>query len=67
MGNVGVIMGLFVTIIGWVSMANHIKIDDFADHFGPAFAVSALTIMYGTGLKLVCYIAEMKLQSLSEQ
>ena len=67
MGFTAFLLGIFTSTIGWVSMANHIKAEDFESIFGPAFAVSVLTLMYGIGLKLVCYVAEMKIESLSEQ
>lgn len=65
-GNAGVILGVFMSLLGWVAMADNIAADDFARNFGPAFAVSVLTLVYGLGLKMLCYVTEMKIQTLSE-
>jgi len=67
MGSSAVLLGIFMTFLGWVAIANNLKAEDFETSFGSAFAVSILTLIYGCGLKLVCYVAEMKIQSLSEQ
>jgi len=63
LGNSGVILGFFMTLIGWVAIGEHL--DDIT-HFGSAFAVSILTLMYGIALKLLCYISEQKIQTLAE-
>ena len=34
--------------------------------FGTAFSFSILGLMYGIALKMVCYVAEKKIQTLSE-
>jgi len=66
MGNSAVLLGIFMTFLGWVAIANNLKAENFETSFGSAFAVSILTLIYGCGLKLVCYVSEMKIQSLSE-
>ena len=63
LGNSGVLLGIFMTLIGWVAMGS--RMDDLT-HFGPAFAVSVLTLIYGIALKMLCYVAEQKIQTLSE-
>lgn len=63
LGNSGIILGVFMTLIGWVAMGEHL--DDMT-HFGSAFAVSILTLIYGIALKMLCYVAEQKIQTLSE-
>ena len=55
-------LGFFATMIGWVAMAANIKSENFSVDFGPSFAVSILTIIYGVALKLICYTAEQKIQ-----
>ena len=64
LGNTSVWLGFFMTLIGWVAMASNMK-DMKA--FGPAFAVSILTLMYAVGFKVICYVAEQKIQTLSER
>jgi len=61
-GTSAIYMGFFTSMIGWISMATNITGDDFSQTFGPAFAVSVLTIMYGMGLKILCYTAENKIR-----
>jgi len=63
LGNSGLMLGIFMTLIGWVAMGSNME--DMT-HFGTAFAVSILTLVYGLGLKMMCYVAEQKLQALSE-
>jgi hypothetical protein len=63
LGNAGVLLGIFMTLIGWVAMGSNM---DDMNHFGSAFAVSVLTLIYGIGLKMLCYVAEQKIQTLSE-
>ena len=64
LGNSGLLLGLFMTFIGWVAMGSNMK--DMS-HFGTAFAVSILTLIYGIALKMLCYVAEQKLHTLSER
>lgn len=61
-GNSALYLGFITSIIGWVAMGANIKAYEFTEVFGSAFAVSILTIMYALILKLVCYIAEQKIQ-----
>lgn len=63
LGNSGLLLGIFMTLIGWVAMGSNME--DMS-HFGTAFAVSVLTLMYGIALKMLCYVAEQKIQTLSE-
>jgi len=63
LGNSGLVLGVFMTLIGWVAMGTNL---DNLNAFGPAFAISILTIVYGLALKMVCYVAEQKLQTLFE-
>lgn len=64
LGNSSMLLGVLTTLIGWIAMASNIK--DLRV-FGIAFAVSILTLMYAVGLKIICYVAEQKIQTLSEQ
>lgn len=63
LGNSSVLLGFFMTLLGWIAMASNI--DDMRA-FGPALAVSLLTLLYGMGIKVICYVAEQKIQTLSE-
>jgi len=63
LGNSGAVLGVFMTLIGWVAMGSNL--DDIS-YFGSAFAVSILTLVYGLALKMLCYVAEQKIQTLSE-
>lgn len=58
LGNSALMLGILMTIIGWVSMAQ------FGEPatFGPAFAVSVLTIVYGLAMKIICYVGSEKLR-----
>jgi len=61
-GNTAVFLGIFTTLIGWVAMASNIDATEFSGVFGPAFAVSVLTLLYGTMMKILCYTAEQKIR-----
>lgn len=63
LGNSGFVLGVFMTLIGWVAMGSNME--DMT-HFGTAFAISILALIYGIALKMVCYVAEQKIQTLSE-
>lgn len=63
LGNSGILLGIFMTLIGWVAMGSNI---DDVTVIGTAFAVSILTLIYGIALKMLCYVAEQKIQTLSE-
>jgi hypothetical protein len=62
MGNSALLLGALMTVLGWISMASNIESEAFANVFGPAFAVSMLTTMYAIGFKIICYVAEQKIQ-----
>jgi len=64
LGNSGMLLGIFMTLIGWIAIAE--LLDDIS-HFGVAFSVSLLTLLYGIGLKVLSYVAEQKIQTLSER
>jgi len=50
---------LFIfTVIGWIAIANNLVPEGFSTNFGPAFAVSIFTIMYGLMTKLLCEMTE---------
>lgn len=61
MGTSAIWIGLAATLIGWVAMAANIKVEEFTQVIGPAFAVSVLTIMYAMIMKVMCYVAEQKI------
>lgn len=63
LGNSGMLLGVFMTLIGWIAMADLLE---NMRHFGAAFSVSILALLYGIGLKMLCYIAEQKIQTLAE-
>ena len=50
-------LGAIMTLLGWVAMGSGIT--DVAV-FGPAFAVSILTLLYAMGVKLICYVAKQR-------
>lgn len=60
-GNTALSIGFLTTLMGWVSMG--VNMDD-ANAFGPAFSISILTLVYGIVIKLLCYVAEQKMQTL---
>lgn len=64
LGNSGVVLGIFMTLIGWVAMGTNM---DGLSYFGSAFAISILTLVYGIALKMLCYVAEQKILTLSER
>ncbi len=61
LGNTAIWCGGITSLIGWVAMSSNISADEFSGVFGPAFAVSVLTIYYGAILKLICYVAEQRI------
>ena len=63
LGNSCLWMGALMTLLGWVAMGSHIE--DVAV-FGPAFAVSVLTLLYAMGVKLVCYVAAQRIMFLGQ-
>lgn len=56
MGNSGLLLGLFSTLIGVIAIAQQTNADNFAETFGPATAVCLLTLLYGAALKMLCYV-----------
>jgi len=63
LGNAGILLGVLMTLIGWVAIG---AMADDVSMIGPAFSVSILTLVYGLALKILCYVAEQKIQTLSE-
>ena len=61
-GNVAMFMGWLMTLIGWGAMASNIDSVEFEKVFGPALAVSILTLLYATVIKIICYAAGEKIQ-----
>lgn len=61
-GNSAMLLGTFMTLLGFVAMANNIEAEVFTEVFGPAFAIAILTLVYALALKLLCYIAEQKIR-----
>lgn len=62
MGTTAVFGGLFLSVLGWVALANHL---DALEVFGTGFSIAALPLCYGIFLKLVAYLAAEKIQSLA--
>ncbi|MBU3023646.1 hypothetical protein [Aestuariibacter sp. A3R04] len=52
-----------MTVLGWVAMGAGITEPAI---FGPAFAVSVLTLLYAMAVKLVCYVAQQRLLFLGQ-
>lgn len=63
LGNSGLMIGAFMTLLGLIVVA---QLTDDIKALGPAIAVSLLTSFYGLAIKIVCYIAQHKIQTLSE-
>ncbi len=71
-GQSGLLLGLFTTLIGAVAIANGMTSENFSRDFGPAMGVCLLAVLYGFALKTVAYIAAQKVNyiakiSMSEQ
>ena len=61
MGDVSMLMGILGTILGTVILLQNLQqITDI----GPSIAVAAVTLIYGTFFKLLCYVAEQRLRNL---
>ncbi len=58
-GNVSLWIGFAMTVLGWVAMGANM--DDISK-FGPAFAVSILTVLYALFIKIVCYVFAEKIE-----
>lgn len=63
LGNTAMWCGVITTLIGWVAIASNISPEEFSSVIGPAFAVSLLTLYYGAILKLLCYVAEQRIEA----
>jgi chemotaxis protein MotA len=61
-GQSGLLLGWFTTLIGVVAIANSINAENFAEAFGPACGVCLLTLLYSYGLKTITYIAAQKVR-----
>ncbi len=66
MGNSGLLLGWFSTLIGVIAIADAMNAENFSTTFGPATAVSLLTLLYGAGLKTLCYIAAEKVSFVAQ-
>lgn len=67
LGQSALLMGIFSTLIGVVAIANNLTAAEFAGAFGPATGVCLLTLLYGYGLKTLCYVAAQKVRFRAEQ
>ncbi|WP_337880100.1 MotA/TolQ/ExbB proton channel family protein [Rheinheimera sp.] len=67
MGQSALLMGIFSTLIGVIAIANNLTAAEFASAFGPATGVCLLTLLYGYGLKTLCYVAAQKVRFRAEQ
>jgi hypothetical protein len=67
MGNSALLLGFFSTLIGVVAIANAMNAENFAASFGPASAVCLLTLLYGCGLKTLCYVAAQKVSFVAQE
>lgn len=66
MGNSGLLLGLFSTLIGAIAIAQQTNAGNFSETFGPATAVCLLTLLYGAALKTICYIAAEKVSFVAQ-
>ncbi|MDR7121839.1 permease prefix domain 2-containing transporter [Rheinheimera soli] len=67
MGNSALLLGFVSTLIGVVAIANAMNAENFAASFGEATAVCLLTLLYGCGLKTLCYIAAQKVSFVAQE
>ena len=63
LGNVALLLGIFSTLVGIIAIAGNLPVAKFSTALGSAVAVALLTLYYGVALKIICYVAEQKLQS----
>lgn len=63
MGSSAVLGGLFLSVIGWIAIVNHLAAREISID---AFAIAALPLCYGIFLKLVAFLAAEKIGSLAE-
>jgi chemotaxis protein MotA len=66
MGNSGLLLGGFSTLIGVIAIAQQTNADNFSSTIGPATAVCLLTLLYGAALKTLCYIAAEKVSFVAQ-
>ena len=64
LGMSGILVGVFMTIIAWIAMAAHL---DSLTTLGSALSLASLPLLYGLALKICCYVAEQKIETLSEK
>ena len=67
LGNIALLLGFFTTLIGAVAIASNTGPAEFTQVIGPAVGVSLLTLLYALAIKVVCYAAEHKVQSLADK
>lgn len=63
MDKVAMLMGWFGVISGAIAIAGNVNAESFAQVFGPAFAVMALTLLYALIIKVFCYFAILRVNS----
>jgi len=63
LGNSIMWLGILMTVLGWISMGAFME--DLSV-FGPAFAVSMLTVFYALIVKTLCYVAIQRITFLQE-
>jgi hypothetical protein len=62
MGNSALLLGVLMTVLGWVSMGSYITSENMQSTLGSSFGVSILTSMYAIAFKILCYVAQQKIQ-----
>lgn len=67
LGNIALLLGFFTTLIGAVAIASNTGPAEFTQVIGPAVGVCLLTLLYALAIKVVCYAAEHKVQSLADK
>ena len=63
-GNSGLWLGGIGTTIGAIAIASNMEPESFSQHFGSAFSVCVLSLLYGFCFKVICYVAEQKISFL---
>ncbi len=63
-GNSGLWLGGIGTTIGAIAIASNMETESFSQHFGSAFSVCVLSLLYGFCFKVICYVAEQKISFL---
>lgn len=59
LGNISLWIGFAMTVLGWIAIGSNL---DDPSSFGPAFAVSILTVLYALFIKIVCYVFGQKIE-----